>query len=1004
MHTREAEAIAREHYGAAATASALPGEVDDNFLLRAAPGEHFVLKVAGPRRTRGELEFQLALLDHLSTANLAVATPEVVATSTGQTLLTLPDGRLAHALTYLPGRPLRTLRHRPTFLLEAWGRTCARLTRALATFEHAGAHRAYRWCPSRAAQTHDLFHYLADDTARELARRHLETFGRYAAPYLAALPHQVNHNDAHEDNLLVDDDGDGDGDRFAPSLCGLIDVGDAVYAPRICELAVACAYAAMDCPDPVGRIEVLAKAYSQEHELLPAEIDALYGLTVGRLLITVTAAAEARALAPDNAYRSVSEQQAWRVLRVLADVHPRLATRRLRVACNVASGAQPSPAAPYPIIALGDRALRPLDLSVGSRQLGHYRNYADLARFTQRIRTLCGPDVGCGGYLEVRPCYTTDLFEEEGNAGPRWRTVHLGLDLWSPAGEPVHAPFAGRIHSFRQNDAPRDYGATIVLMHEPTKAHPRFYTLYGHLSRASLEGLQLGARVRRGQAIGTTGHPHENGGWPPHLHFQVITDLLGHEGDFPGVCFDEEREAWAGLCPDPCSYCGLDLPAPAALPPPASELLARRRRVLGRSLSLSYAQPLHIVRGAGAYLLDARGRRYLDTCNNVAHVGHEHPAVVEAIQRQAAVLNTNTRYLHEEVLAFAEELTATLPPALSVVHVVNSGSEANELALRMARTATGQRDVIAVEVGYHGNTGAALGVSSYKFDGPGGAGAPATTHLVPIPDVYRGPHRDPSTAGEDYARYFDEVIAELAERGRAPAAFICESILSCGGQVVLPEGYLGQAYAKTRRAGGLCIADEVQVGVGRVGSHCWGFELQGVVPDVVVVGKPIGNGHPLGAVVCTEAVAEAFAATGMEYFNTFGGNPVSCAAGRAVLRVVEEERLQANARAVGDYVLGQLRELQGTREAIGDVRGHGLFLGFELVRDRAARAPEAALAGYLAQRARERGVLLSTDGPRHNVIKLKPPLCFTRAQADRVVALIDDVLREAGPHPKARNR
>ena len=1004
MSPEHARALARDHYGLEATARALPGEADLNFLLAARAGapspRRYVLKVAAAHRSRTELEFQVALLRHLAApgaeARLGIATPRVVPNRAGRALTQLADGRLAHLLDYVPGRPLRRLAYRPPELLAAWGKLCGRLSRALADFDHAGAHRAYRWCPSRAADAGAL---LADlplaPERRAIAERHRAYFTEHTAPTLAELPHQVNYNDAHEDNLLVDEH------RLAPRITGLVDVGDAVWAPRVCELAVACAYAAMDCPDPVARMQVLAKAYTSECPLAPAEVDALYGLTVGRLLITVAAAAEARAHDPANAYRTVSERQAWDLLRRLdAGTHPRLARYRLREACGLPVRTPVTPPPDLaPVIALAGRPLAPLDLSVGSATLGHYTNYTQLAAFARRIDALRGDGVGHGGYLETRPCYTTDLFAERGNDGPRWRTVHLGLDLWSPAGEPVYAPLAGTVHGFRQNDAPRDYGATIVLAHTlPCGA--TVHTLYGHLSADSLADLEVGRPVARGEAFAKTGDTHENGGWPPHLHFQVIADPLDREGDFPGVCFPEESAVWAALCPDPAAWCGLPLGSPLAeaqrRPGTDGPLLARRRRALGRSLSLSYApRPLHIVRGAGAYLLDADGRRYLDLVNNVAHVGHEHPAVVAAVQRQAAVLNTNTRYLHGEIVAFAEELRATLPPALSVVHVVNSGSEANELALRMARAATGQRDVVAVEAGYHGNTGGAIDVSGYKFDGPGGEGAPATTHLVPIPDVYRGRHRDAATAGAAYAGYLDAVIAQLAERGRAPAAFLCESVLSCGGQVVLPAGYLRAAYAKTRGAGGVCIADEVQVGVGRVGTHFWGFELQGVVPDLVTVGKPIGNGHPLAAVVCTERVADAFAATGMEYFNTFGGNPVSCAAGRAVLRVVREEGLQARAAELGDYLLDGLRDLRGRHAAIGDVRGAGLFAGFELVRDRDTRTPDAELAAYLARRGRERGLLLSTDGPHRNVMKLKPPLCIARGQLAWMLEEVDGILAEA---------
>ncbi len=411
------------------------------------------------------------------------------------------------------------------------------------------------------------------------------------------------------------------------------------------------------------------------------------------------------------------------------------------------------------------------------------------------------------------------------------------------------------------------------------------------------------------------------------------------------------------------------------------ELLERRRRHLGPSLSISYREPLHMVRGEGAYLYDAAGRGYLDCVNNVAHVGHCHPRVVRAAAEQVARLNTNTRYLDRNLVEYIERLTATLPEPLSVVYLVCSGSEANELALRLARAHTGREGVVVMDTAYHGNTNALIDISPYKFNGPGGRGRPAHVTVLPLPE-----HGAPEGCPGDVA------------------AFVCESALSCAGQVILPPGYLQERYAAVRAAGGVCVADEVQTGFGRAGTHFWMFETQGtwqggmpppadqacsrpaehghsvlaggVVPDIVTMGKPIGNGHPMGAVVTTPEIAASFA-NGMEYFNTFGGNPVSCAVGLAVLDVIRDEGLQENARVTGEYLMAGLRELQRRHASITDVRGLGLFLGFEMTSEREATE--------LVNRMKDRGVLLSTDGPRHNVIKIKPPLVFGRAEADLVL-------------------
>jgi 4-aminobutyrate aminotransferase-like enzyme len=304
--------------------------------------------------------------------------------------------------------------------------------------------------------------------------------------------------------------------------------------------------------------------------------------------------------------------------------------------------------------------------------------------------------------------------------------------------------------------------------------------------------------------------------------------------------------------------------------------------------------------------------------------------------------------------------------------------------------------MVVVDVGYHGNTTTLVDVSPYKHDGPGGSGPPPWVRKIPMPDDYRGQWKrgDPE-AGRKYAAAVDDAIAALEANGEQPAAFLAESILSCGGQVVLPDGFLAEAYRRTRAAGAVTIADEVQVGFGRVGTHWWGFETQGVVPDIVTMGKPIGNGFPLGAVVTTRPIAEAFA-NGMEYFSTFGGGPVASAVGLAVLDVMESEGLRDHARDVGDYLLDGLRGLVARHHIVGDGRGLGLFSGIELVRDRETLAPAGEEASWVANRVRDLGVLVSTDGPFHNVIKIKPPLCFNRADADRLVAAFDRALTELG--------
>ena len=420
------------------------------------------------------------------------------------------------------------------------------------------------------------------------------------------------------------------------------------------------------------------------------------------------------------------------------------------------------------------------------------------------------------------------------------------------------------------------------------------------------------------------------------------------------------------------------------------EILAARRRAIGRNVSIGFRHPVHLVRGSMQYLFDEQGRRYLDGYNNVPHVGHCHPRVVEAAERQMRALNTNTRYLHENLARYAERLTATLPEPLRICYFVSSGSEANELALRLARAHTRQRDLIVLDAAYHGNTTTLIDISPYKFNGPGGAGRPPWVHVVPVPDVYRGPYRSqtrtagPTPDSQLGAKYADAVSRSLDQRradGRGLCGFIAESCPSVAGQIMLPPGYLAAVYGHVREAGGVCIADEVQTAYGRIGTHFYGFEQQHVAPDIVVLGKPIGNGHPIGAVVTTPEIAASFD-NGMEFFSTFGGNTVSCAVGLAVLDVVEDERLQAHAERVGAHLLARLRPLVDRSPLVGDVRGSGLFVGVELIRDRDTLEPATTEASDVVNRLRDEGILIGTDGPHHNVLKIRPPMPFNTEDAD----------------------
>jgi 4-aminobutyrate aminotransferase-like enzyme/Ser/Thr protein kinase RdoA (MazF antagonist) len=833
-------------------------------------------------------------------------------------------GRMVWMLSWIPGKLLVDTKYHSKTLLRNFGRLLAETGSKLATFGHLSTHRELKWDLKRASWIGEHLHLTSDPA---LIERILAL-----SPDFAPLRHSVIHGDANDHNVVVD------GDDVA-----IIDFGDMHYTATICDLAIASAYVALDKEDPLTALGHFVAGYHSLLPLEPAEIEALFPLILLRLAVSVVNSAHRKALYPEDLYITISERPAWDALGKLSKIHPRLAHYFFRSAC----GLQPLPDFTCPRgapIMSGLDSMEVLDLSVGSS--------LDI----ETVKT------GIGRYNEARLLYTEPMF-----AG---RTIHLGLDFFDAPGTPVFAPFDGTVYAAANNAARLDYGPMTILEHDG------FFTLYGHLAGT----LPVGTKVKAGEEIARLGARPMNGDWVPHLHFQIIRDLLDYGTDFPGVAAPALREVFLALSPDPNLIVGLTIPPQIT----KEDTLQARRERMGGNLSISYDEPLKIVRGRRQFLYDDAGRAYLDVYNNVALVGHSHPRVVEAVQKQIAVLNTNTRYLHDNIVRYAEKLAAKLPAPLKVCYFLNSASEANELALRLARAHTGRKDIIVLEHAYHGNTTSLIDISPYKFDGPGGKGKKPGVHVAPIPDDYRGAYkRSDPLAGMKYAKH----VAEIADRVK-PAAFIAESLPSVGGQIVFPQGYLREAYRSVRAAGGVCIADEVQVGFGRLGHCFWGFEYgQDVVPDIVVMGKPIGNGFPLAAVVTTTEIAASFD-NGMEFFSTFGGNPVACAAGMAVLEVLEEEGLQENARVVGDYLIGALRELR--YELIGDVRGAGLFLGVELVRDRETLKPADREASRVVNRLRERGVLAGTDGPHHNVIKLRPPLCFSREDADVFVRVLDE--------------
>ncbi len=988
-------ALARE-WQRTGTLTGVGGEWDLNFLLSGA--DPAVLKVMRPGCDRAFVEMQVAVLAHLADRAPDLPLPLVIPSRSGESIVEVEAGngetRLLWLLTKLPGTVYASTQPRPPVLLREIGQTLGRMHNALADFRHDLLARELKWDLRKSEWIEPHLDLIEDRTRRWIVETALESFKAIRDPLFGKLPSQAIHNDLNDHNILVETRLDG-----TAALTGILDFGDAIYAPPVCDLAITAAYLMLAQPRPIDTLGDLVAGYTAQRDLTDDALRGLWALVVTRLAVSAVNAAVMKREKPGDPYVTISEQPVWALLEQLHPTDPDLALARIRRAAGRRGLPHETGVLSFQAARRGqfrsvvgvDLAEAPIiDLSVAGR-------HAPASAFTPRMDEIAraatesaldgGPVIG--RYAEPRLIYRAPMVAASPYPSADRRTVHLGVDIFMPAGTAVHAPLDGVVHRIGDRRGAEALGSFVVLAHETDAGDP-FFTSYGHLSRATVAERRAGEQIEAGAAFATLGTPDENGGWPPHLHFQLGL----HEGGTDGWPTAADPEAFADLAslyPDPCILLGLSGEATyRALD--RESLLARRAARLPKNLSLSYRRPVLILRGSKQFLFDDRGRCYLDAYNNVPHVGHAHPRITDAVSRQMRLVNTNTRYLQPALIDYAEALAARLPEPLDVCFILNSGSEANELAIRLARAATGAHDVIVSRHGYHGNTGVAIDLSDYKFSRKGGAGRKDWVHVAAVPDTYRGPFRahDPD-AGARYADDVERIVATLQAQGRRVAAFISEPFPSVGGQIIPPPGYLKAVYAKTRASGGLCIADEVQTGLGRLGRFAWGFEQQRAVPDIVVLGKPIGNGYPLAAVVTTRAIADAFA-TGMEFFSTFGGSTLSCVVGLEVLSILDDERLADNAAVTGDHLLAGLARLATEHPCIGDVRGLGLFIGVEIVWPDGAPAGE--IAGYIVNRLREQRILIGSDGPHDNVLKIRPPLCFNREDADQLLAALSAVLRE----------
>lgn len=996
--TQQWRQVLRDHWGVDATLTALDGEYDLNFLANGS--QDYVLKVMRVGCDVDFIDLQCRALEHLAMHAPEVCVPGVIKTQSGELFAKVVDKagstRLVWLLEKIEGRTYAEFRPQSADLLADVGRSVGSMGRALADFTHPSLERDFKWNLMQADWINDATDIIADPARRALINEIAADFATIKAQ-LGAFPSVAIHNDVNDYNIIV-----GGSLTEAPHVTGLIDLGDMCASPRICDLAITCAYMVLGQPDPEQALAAVVAGYHSAWPLTADEIDMLWPLLRMRLAVSVVNSTQMSVENPDDPYVVISQKPAWAFLQ--GDlVNTGLISARLRMACGL------------PVTDAAPRILAWLDghRSQFAPLMGELLEGAPLGSLSVESATCprnpfdlpadeaakIGQENASGGiwlgyYREPRLIYTAPAFMHGPWKASNRRTVHLAVDAFAPAGTQLHAPMAGVVHCVENRTNHLDYGGVVILEHE-TPEGDAFYTLYGHLNPNVCDNLQIGQKIAPNEVFARLGDVTQSGGWAPHVHFQLALTVDGMGQDWPGVADPDDLGVWTAVCPNPAALLNLPDASVEYNPIDKAEILGERARYFGNNLKLSYADPVMLVRGWQHHMFDEWGRPYLDAYNNVPHVGHAHPRIQAVAADQLLRMNSNTRYLHPAQVAFAKKITSKLPDPLSVCFFVNSGSEANELALRLARARTGGRDMITPDHGYHGNTTGAIDLSAYKFNAKGGVGPSDWVHLVEVADDYRGRYRrdDPERA-EKYAAQVDDALGHIDACNGKLAGFIAETFPSVGGQIIPPAGYLAAVYARIRAAGGICIADEVQTGLGRLGEYYFGFEQQDAVPDIVVLGKPIGNGHPLGVVVTTRAIADAFA-QGPEYFSTFGGSTLSCRIGKEVLDIVDDEGLMNNARDMGDILQAGLRALGEKHPLIGDVRGFGLFIGVDLVTDRDTRAPATQVADYVKNRMRDHRILIGCEGPADNILKIRPPLTVDESAVEMILTVLDQVLEEA---------
>lgn len=944
--------LLEEHYGLSGRLQALGSQQDLNYRVDSEQGR-FVLKICRGDYSVLELQAQHAGLKHLA-EHPGVQVPRVIPAKNGTDLLSLEvGGQAVHVrlLDYIDGQSLTHLDHLSQAVVAGFGRLCGEMDLALAGFDHPGLERTLQWDARHAnALIAHLLPVIKDDQQRKLIAEAAEQVERHLQPLVDKLPVQAIHMDITDDNVVWQRDA-----QRQWQLQGVIDFGDLVRTWRITDLSVTCAALLHHADGDPFYILPAVRAYHAINPLQHEELLALWPLIVARSAVLVLSGEQQVSIDPGNEYSRDNLTHEREIFRVATSVP--LALMEAAILAAVGQG----------LPSIGSEGFAPLLPSLVGREfalidLGVLSPHFEAGNWEQQgidLRLLTEAAVTHGLAASRYGQYRLSQTRPDSASEPDTFPLHVALQV--PDGTAVEAPFAGVIHI---------EGESLLQLDGPELS----VRLWG-----VTPSVRSGAALVKGQVLGS-------------VSGALIVQLCrSAQLDAPLFCTPSRAAAWQALCPSPAALLGLACDAEEELDP--QTLLARRDASFARSQKHYYVDPPRIERGWRNHLIDMQGRSYLDMLNNVAVLGHGHPRMAAVAGRQWSLLNTNSRFHYAAIAEFSERLLKLAPDNMDRVFLVNSGTEANDLAIRLAWAYSGGRDMLSVLEAYHGWSVAADAVSTSIADNPKALSSrPDWVHPVTAPNTYRGEFRGPDST-PDYVRSVEHNLAKIAGQKRQLAGFICEPVYGNAGGISLPPGYLKQVYALVRAQGGVCIADEVQVGYGRMGEFFWGFEEQGVVPDIITMAKGMGNGQPLGAVITRREIAEALEAEGY-FFSSAGGSPVSCRIGMAVLDVMEEEKLWENAQVVGGYFKERLEALIDRHPLVGAVHGSGFYLGVELVRNRETLEPATEETTTLCDRLRELGIFMQPTGDYLNILKIKPPMVTSRQSVDFFVDMLSKVLGE----------